>query len=145
MNLQPPALRNSARQNLLVTAVNVAVSRGLIAPFENVTFEFELAGLPVLACLHDPGYDEIAVHAIVCPTAMGQRWACVTIVHKRERFGAAVAVGWLDRKTGRFLKVTGGYHASNAITPVLAGLTVRPSAGTTRRPVKHHPGCGDAA
>jgi hypothetical protein len=128
MNLQPPALRNSARKNLLVTAVNVALSRGLITldgtPFENVTFEFELAGLPVLACVCDAGCNELSIHTIVCPTELGKQWACVTIVHQRAMFGAAVAVGWLDRKTGRFLKVTGDYHASNAITPVLAGLMV---------------------
>jgi hypothetical protein len=128
MNLQPPALRNSARQNLLTAALNVAIQRGLLTlddtPFENVTFEFEIAGLPVLACIGDSGCTELSVHTIVCPTELGKQWACVTIASCREMFGAAVAVGWLDRKTGKFFKVTGDYHASNAITPVLAGLTV---------------------
>ena len=53
MSRPPTSIRGKARQNLLVATVNVAVERQLITldcqPFKAARFEFELAGLPVLA------------------------------------------------------------------------------------------------
>jgi hypothetical protein len=134
MNGQSPVLRAQAWQNLLAITLKVAVARGLVtlsgAPFENAVFEFEVAGLPVVGCISDAGYDELSVHAIVDPTELGRSWACVAIFHQRPRFGAAIALGWFNLKCGRFLRLSGGFHASNAIMPQLAGL----NGGAVRLP-----------
>jgi hypothetical protein len=131
MNLQPPSLRHRARQNLLTAALNVAIERGLISE-RKTTFEFELDGLPIIACVTaDP--DEIGVWVIAQPTEFGRRFACALITgYRRALIGAATACGWLDLGSGRFLDISGGFHASNAITPVLAGLAVAPNKRRSR-------------
>ena len=57
MSRPPTSIRGTARQNLLVATVNVALERQLITldcqPFKAARFEFKLAGLPVLAHVSD--------------------------------------------------------------------------------------------
>lgn len=71
------SIRAIARQNLLVATINTALERQLITleckPFESTTFEFELAGMPVIARVHDISFDEISVKAVVCPTELGRK------------------------------------------------------------------------
>lgn len=63
MSRPPTSIRGTARQNLLVATVNVALERQLITldcqPFQAARFEFELAGLPVLAHVSDGSFDEV--------------------------------------------------------------------------------------
>ena len=63
MSRPPTSIRGTARQNLLVATVNVALERQLITldcqPFKAARFEFELAGLPVLAHVSDGSFDEV--------------------------------------------------------------------------------------
>jgi hypothetical protein len=65
-------VRDKARQNLVVRAINVVLERRLMAldrhPIEDTTFAFELVGLPVIASVCDIGFDEVSVKAI------RQRW-----------------------------------------------------------------------
>lgn len=52
-NKPPASVRGRAWRNLLMATVNAALGRRLITldrqPFDDTSFEFELAGLPVLA------------------------------------------------------------------------------------------------
>ena len=84
--------RARARQNLQAATVNAALERGLITlecePVEPATFAFELAGLPVLAHVHEAGFDEVSVKAIVAPTRLGREFIACAIHHEHRRFGA---------------------------------------------------------
>ena len=126
MNNQTPASRATAKRNLLAAAISIAIERHLICE-QRTTFEFQLAGLPVLACVRGDA-DEIVIWTIVEPTELARRFACTLISHRRALFGAAVAVGWLDKQSGKFLQVSGDYHASNWVTPLLARLTLTKAA-----------------
>jgi hypothetical protein len=68
--------RSKARQNLLVSTANTALERGLITlaceSVAEAAFEYELAGLPIVAHCRDIGFDEISMHAICCPTERGR-------------------------------------------------------------------------
>ena len=70
-------IRDKARQNLVVRAINVVLERRLMTldrhPIEDTTFEFELVGLPVIASVCDIGFDEVSVKAIICPTTLGRK------------------------------------------------------------------------
>ena len=102
MSRPPTSIRGKARQNLLVATVNVALERQLITldcqPFKAARFEFELAGLPVLAHVSDGSFDEVQVGVIVCPTELGRRFGDATIPHAHPKFGAATTFGWLERR-----------------------------------------------
>lgn len=124
MNPHRLATRAKAKNNLLTAAFDVAFSRGLVRYDDTRrTFEFKLAGMDVLACVRSDEF-EITVWAIVNPTTLGRRFACCLICFKRPLFGAAAAVGWLNRHTGRFSEVSGDYHASYAATVALAQVKI---------------------
>jgi hypothetical protein len=123
--------RNQARRNLVVAAINVALERRLITldcrPIEAAIFEFELAGLPVLASVTDIGSGEVSVKALVAPTGLGRRFAKTALFHGNRRFGAATAWGVLERQTGKYLQTTGNYHGAKAVTGKLNGVTIAPN------------------
>jgi hypothetical protein len=123
MNTERPATRAAAKLNLLTAALNVAFSRGLIRSDDSHrTYEFRFASMDVLACVRADEL-EIAVWAIVDPTDLGRRFACCLISSRRPLIGAATAVGWLNRRTGRFHNVTGDFRASHAVVAALAQVT----------------------
>ncbi|MBR1070231.1 hypothetical protein ABIF66_008853 [Bradyrhizobium japonicum] len=125
MNTQPPAMRALAKRNLLMAALDAAYARCLIVTDDtHRPFEFQIVGMPALGCIRSDDH-EIFVTAIVAPTALARRrFACCALSgHRRPLFGEATATGWLDRGKGRFFEISGGYHASNAATPLLAGMT----------------------
>jgi hypothetical protein len=133
--------KSVARQNLLVSIVNVALKRRLIVldcePTKETTFEFELAGLPVIASCRDIGFDEISVHAICCPTELGRRaGAAVFWGYEWRRSGAAVVTGYLERRTGKYFQSTGEYHGAHDVTARLASVTVKP-LGFGTKPTAH--------
>ncbi|MGQ2185275.1 hypothetical protein ACT4MK_18250 [Bradyrhizobium barranii] len=126
MNTQRPLVRAFAKRNLLSAALAAAYARGLIVTDDqHRPFEFEIVGMPALGCVRADNH-EIFVTAIVAPTALARRrFACCALSgHKRPLFGEATATGWFDRCKGRFFEISGGYHASNAATPLLAGAMI---------------------
>jgi hypothetical protein len=68
-NKPPASVRRRAWQNLLMATVNAALGRRLITldrqPFDDTSFEFEPAGLPVLAHVRGTGVGEVKIDAIV--------------------------------------------------------------------------------
>jgi hypothetical protein len=88
--------REKARENLQVAAVNAALEQQLItlecAPVETVKFEFELAGLPVLVCLHDAGFDEVGFYVMVAPTELGRKLHGAGGRHWRRALCAALCI-----------------------------------------------------
>jgi hypothetical protein len=120
-----------ARQNILVSVVNTALERGLLslspAPLEPTTFEYTLAGLPVIAEIHDVGFDEVHLYAHCCPTAVGRRH--VGAFHHSynwKRFGEAWAFGCLERRTGKYLQTTVTFNGSRIVTAQLASVVIKP-------------------
>lgn len=128
------ATRIAAKRNLLCAALDVAFRRGLVKYDDtHRSFEFQLADMRVLACVRADD-SEIAVLAIVNPTALGRRFSCCCLTsRKRQLFGAAFAVGWLNRRTGRFVEVSNDFRASDAAVRALAQMTFT-KALTAERP-----------
>ena len=91
--------RDAARQNLQVTAVNTALSAKLITldctPVADAKFEFELAGLPVVATVHDAGFDEVSVRIIVAPTELGRKLvgAALALAHSGKVSVGPISIG----------------------------------------------------
>jgi hypothetical protein len=123
-------VHRKARQNLVVATVNAALERRLITldcqPIEDTTFEFELAGLPVLASVTDIGFGEVSVKALVAPTELGRRFVKTALFHGHRRFGAATGWGVLERQTGGCLQTIGSYRGAKAVTGKLSELTIVP-------------------
>jgi hypothetical protein len=128
--------REKARQNLQVAAVNAALKQQLIAlecePVETAKFEFELAGLPVLVCLHDAGFDEVGFYVMVAPTELGRKLHGVGGLHWRRKLCAAYAFYWLERRTGKYLQSSVNYNGTKAVTKTLSDLTVVPNGFGTQ-------------
>jgi hypothetical protein len=124
-------MRNQARQNLQVAAVNAALERQLITldctPVATATFEFELGGLPVLAQVHDAGFDEVHVNVIVAPTALARQWPTAPVHHQFQRFGAATTFGCLERRDGKYLQTSTSYHGTKTVTQKLSKLSIAPN------------------
>lgn len=136
MNTQRAAQRAQAKKNLLTAAFMVARQRRLIRDDdERVAFDFEIVGRPALGCVRMDAF-EIAVHAIVDPTPLAREsFACCHTRFRRELFGAASAVGWIDRATGKLAEVTGDFCASNSIVPLLAAaMLTKARSASARRP-----------
>jgi hypothetical protein len=133
---KPKGTRAMAKQNLLVAAIHVALTRRLIALecelVTPATFEFMLDGYPVIAYVNDAGFDEVKVHAICCPTEQGRKSIHCVILHDGWReYGEATTFGWLERRAGKYLQSnpahgSSGYHGTKEITKVLGALMVEP-------------------
>ena len=129
---EPNAMtRAKARQNLQVATVNVALERRLItldpAPFKTSNFEFELAGLPILARVRDAGFDEVSVHAMVAPSKLGRNFIGVGLLHWRRTLCAAYVTGCLERRDGKYLQTSVLYNGTKDVTKVLSELVVVPN------------------
>ncbi len=129
MNMSTRAI---AGQNLIVAAVNEALTRRLITLecelATQATFEFTLAGHPVIAYVNDAGFDEVSVHATCCPTKLGREFIESAISYEWRRFGEATVFGWLERRTGKYLQsgYIYSYHGTKEITKALGALVVEP-------------------
>ncbi len=136
---QHTSSRTMARQNLLVAAVNEALTHQLITlecePVTPATFEFTLDGRPVISYVDDAGFDEVTVHVTCRPTALGQRDIHCAILHEWRKFGEAVTFGWLERRSGKYLQSGIDYHGTKQITKALGALMVEPR-GFDTKPVK---------
>jgi hypothetical protein len=100
------SLKAKARQNLLVATVNAALEQGLItldcAPVSSATFEFTINGHPVIAYVHDIGFDEVSIKATVCPTPYGRQYVASASAtsYRFRRLGEGIVNGWLERRSG---------------------------------------------
>jgi len=131
--------RAKSRQNLLVAALNVAIERKLIALecelVTKATYEFALAGLPIIAYVNDAGFDEVAVNVICCPTPRGRETIFCSVFYEWRKFGEASTFGWLERRSGKYLQSGVNYHGTKETTAALAALTVKP-LGFGTQPIK---------
>ena len=120
-----------AARNLLVAAINTAIERQLLTlscePVTETTFEFELAGRQVTAWIDDAGFDEVSVHAIVDPTPPGRDHLRAALNRDHRNCGGACALGWLERRSGKYLQTGASYHGADDITDGLAALSLTPS------------------
>ena len=69
-------VRNQAHQRRARTPITLDCR-----PIEAAIFEFELAGLPVLASVTDIGSGEISVKALVAPTELGRSFVKTALFH----------------------------------------------------------------
>jgi hypothetical protein len=134
------SMRSRARINLMVSAVNVALERKLITlerePAPTIAFEYELAGMPVLAHIRDAGFDEVRFNVICCPTEMGREHHECVLGCELHRFGKAYAYAWLERRTGKYLQNFANMYCAKTIAPTLASLSIKP-LGFGAHPTKH--------
>ena len=109
--------RREAWRNMLVAAVNAGISQGVfgLGPNENfwssptgnrgqgdgATYEVHVPGIPARAYVYDIGFDELAIHVAYWPRADGGFLRCG---NGGLSAGDAFAVGWLERRTGRWLQ-----------------------------------------
>ena len=107
--------RRCAWRNLMVAAINAGIEQHAFeldgtspegprhAP--DLVYEFTFCGLPALACATDVGFDELGIYAALLPTRRGRAW----IVYNDAGFhaGEAFAVGWLERRAGKWLQSSG--------------------------------------
>jgi hypothetical protein len=130
------SIREKARQNLQVAAVNAALKLQLItlecAPVKTAKFEFALAGLPVLVCLHDAGFDEVGFYLMVAPTEAGRKLHGAGGLHWRRELCAAYAFYWLERRTGKYLQSSVNYNGTKAVTEALSDLRIVPNGFGTK-------------
>jgi hypothetical protein len=127
---KPTSARAMAGQNLLVAAVNTALTRRLIALecelATQASFEFTLDGHPVTAYVNDAGFDEVSVHVTCRPTKLGRDSIRCVILHGWREYGEAVTFGWLERRSGKYLQSGIDYHGTKEITAALGALVVEP-------------------
>jgi hypothetical protein len=127
---KPTSARAMAGQNLLVAAVNTALTRRLIALecelATQASFEFTLDGHPVIAYVNDAGFDEVSVHVTCRPTTLGRDSIRCVILHGWREYGEAVTFGWLERRSGKYLQSGIDYHGTKEITAALGALVVEP-------------------
>jgi hypothetical protein len=132
--------RTRARINLMVSAVNVALERNIITlecePAPTIAFEYELAGMPVLAHIDDAGFDEVRFNVLCCPTEMGREFVDCVLHHEQHRFAKAYTFGWLERRSGKYLQNFVNLYCAKTIAPILASLSIKP-LGFGTHPTKH--------
>ena len=131
------SLRKRAWRNVMVAAINEALSQKLITTRagdnhwphagqpddDGHEFDFSLPnGLPARAYLRDIGHGEVGVHVAVRPTGRFIRAGAAGF-----SAGEAFAVGWLERKEGAWLQESAPlFSCRNALKGDLASLTVHP-------------------
>jgi hypothetical protein len=125
------AQRLTARENLLVAAINIALTRKLLTlelkPVPPTVFDFELFGLPIIGYVAGVGFgEEVLVQVIARPTAQGRQSVySISPVSWRED-GEASAVGHLERHHGKYLAYGEFYNGTRKITAELSALKVEP-------------------
>ncbi|RYY26344.1 MAG: hypothetical protein EOP62_10930 [Sphingomonadales bacterium] len=139
--------RRMAWRNLMIHAINAGIEQRLftVRPGDNrwpgarkdrfdenvpATFRFQMEGMPVVASVHDAGYDELSIHVAAWPTKDAEYW--VPAVNAGRLAGEAFAMGWLERRDGAWLQVardsrlTNSFRCKNTHLDLLAGLEVAP-------------------
>jgi hypothetical protein len=138
--------RAKAWRNAMVAAINAGLSDGHFdlagngpdwrseeeryrgPPLPAPQSAFDLASLPAIAAFRSVSHDEVAVHVIVKPTPVGQRHVDCGNVTDFAEFGDAIATGWLERRTGKWLQHARGsrelFRCRRHLMPQLAALTI---------------------
>jgi hypothetical protein len=113
-------------------------------PVKSAKFEFSIGAYPVIAHVHDAGFDEVGIHAIVCPTEPGHEAVQCAIFHGWQRYGEATTFAWLERRTGKYLQSSVNYHGTKEVTEYLGGLSIVPlgfGTGPTKDGYDWHKEC----
>jgi hypothetical protein len=90
----------------------------------------------VKAYVNDAGFDEVRVEAVVCPTTDNPNYVWRFVDYGWRKRGSAMARGWLERYTGKYLQTGYCWHGTKEMTKSLAALTVKP-AGFGLKPTKN--------
>jgi hypothetical protein len=114
------SLRKQAWRNAMVAGINAGIEQRLftIRPGDNrwdgwvgereknrgATYSFEVDGIPGIGFVSDAGYDELAIHVALWPTAEGERF--VEAGNGGLYAGELFASGWLERRKGAWLQVS---------------------------------------
>lgn len=110
--------RKRAWRNAMVCAINAGIDQRLfsIRPgdcrwdgwsedrniTEGATFSFSVGDFPALGYVSDAGFDELAIHVALWPTANGR---LVAAYNAGLHAGDVFASGWLERRKGAWLQV----------------------------------------
>ena len=130
-----PTARNLAWRNMMMTAINTGLERRLFGLNENenfwegdnVIYQFIVAGVPAMAYVADAGFGELELHVAAQPTRDAARW--IETVNAGFSAGEAFALGWLERRTGKWLQTSGKPDCAfrRHILPLLAQANVSAS------------------
>lgn len=114
-DIEYTSLRDRAWRNMMVAATNAAIEQKLfsVRPGDNRwpgwdqkathVFSFTFgADIPALGSVYDVGFDEIAIHVGLWPTARGEE--LIDAWSAGFHAGEAFATGWLERKNGAYLQ-----------------------------------------
>lgn len=125
--------RQKAWRNLMVSAVNAALAQKLftLRPGDNRwpaapgggLFEFTLGnGLPALGSIHDAGYNELTVQAVVNPKERR-----LFAANAGFEMGDAVGTTWLERTRGYWMQSADDlFSCRRALLEPLVALLVEP-------------------
>jgi len=128
------SIRKKAWRNLMLASINEGLEQNIFGldsgsgPTANApSYEFSIAGLPVIAHAFDIGFDEIRINAIV--SLYDQRTDLVLAGNITSFwFGDAVATGWLERRTGKWLQTSSPlFRCRREVSQLLANVTVKPN------------------
>lgn len=133
-NIEYRTLREKAWRNLMVSAINAALSQKLFslhpgdnrwpgAESDGYLFDFSLPhGLPARGYVGDAGSDELIIRAALHP-----RGDWVRDEDAGFRAGDAFAAGWLERQRGAWLQSSPTmFNCRNSLLQSIADITVRP-------------------
>jgi hypothetical protein len=136
LNLKPPSRitaasspRRRAWRNLMVAACNAALEHELFRldtedPVRTTEVAFTLDGHAIEICLQDCACGEVLVTAVLDPDL---QYPFRTLHPLTAKAGAAVAGGWIERRTGRWLQNGGAlFHVTRAAKDFLTALRVEP-------------------
>lgn len=140
------SVRKRAWRNAMVSAINAGIDQRLfsIRPGDcrwegwsedrgitrGATFSFSVGDIPAIGYVSDAGFDELAIHVALWPTANGER--LVAAYNAGLHAGEVFASGWLERRKGAWLQVgndTGSgwtFSARRNRVQVVADIGVRP-------------------
>jgi hypothetical protein len=140
------SLRKKAWRNAMVAAINAGIDQRLfsIRPGDcrweswssdrgicrGTEYEFTLDGAPAVGWVDDAGFDELAVHVAIWPTAEGRRF--VSAGNAGLLAGEIFATGWLERRDGAWLQVGNDvgsgwtFSGRRARLKRMADLAIRP-------------------
>lgn len=137
-DIEYTSLRDRAWRNMMVAATNAAIEQKLLSvrPGDNrwpgwdqkKTHVFNLtfgADIPALGSVFDAGFDEIAIHVALWPTARG--FKSVEAWNAGFNAGEAFATGWLERANGAYLQSnTTSLRCRQKLLTTVAEANVKP-------------------
>jgi hypothetical protein len=144
--------RAKAWRNAMVAAINAGLDQRLfgLGRDENwwpgysadshdwdcgTVYGFTIADIPAIAHVRDCGYDELSIHVALWPTPDARER--IMVANIRGRAGDVVAVGWLERRRGKWLQTLPdlrGFFARDARKRIVAALEIEPTGYVDRGP-----------